>query len=69
MTNKIYEVQTWLNTEGDGAEIDQEHGFDTLPEAQAKYNTITVQNGGKLLMKYASIEDDADGDVLEEFWT
>jgi len=66
--NKIFEVQTWLNTEDGGSEIDQEHGFDTIKEAQAKYDTITVQNGGKLLMKYASNEDDADGDVIEEFW-
>lgn len=67
--NKIFEVQTWKNIEDDGSEIELEFGFDTLPEAKAKYDTITVKGGGKLLMKYASIEDDADGDVLEEFWT
>jgi|APSaa5957512535_1039671.scaffolds.fasta_scaffold140081_1 hypothetical protein len=72
MTNKIYEVQTWkyYDEKKKGSEIDKELCFDTLKEADKVYSeTKCPTSGGKLLMKYASKEDNADGQVLAEEWS
>lgn len=70
MTDKIFEVLVYTHPEDqDGCigESDQEFSFDTEEQAQEKYDSIKNYSG-KQLMKYASLEPDADGDVICEDW-
>ena len=66
--NKIFEVLVYTHAEDkDDAygEADIEKGFDTLQEAEKYYFNIRYYFG-KQLMKYESLEPDADGHVIHE---
>ena len=66
--NKIYEVLVYTHAEDkDGAygEADIEKGFDSLEKAEEYYFNVKYYFG-KQLMKYESLESDADGQVIHE---
>jgi len=64
LTDKLFEVLVWSDDDV------HEETYETLPEAQAKYQKIVLGTGdnGKQIMKYESMDDDASGEVIEEFW-
>ena len=66
--NQIFEVLVYTHKEDqDGAygEADNEIGFDSLEKAEEYYFNVKYYFG-KQLMKYASLESDADGQVIHE---
>jgi len=68
--NKIYQVLVWEKYEykeqlGQPA---QELDFDTDKEAFTAFDKVE-KFLCKMVMRYASLESDADGDVLAEEWT
>jgi len=67
--NKLFEVLVWSDREEDGriADADRVITFETYNEAHDAYHKITKWEV-KMLMKYDSMSDDADGDVMEEDW-
>jgi hypothetical protein len=69
--NEEFEVLTWkyYNKEHEGSEIDEEHGFKTFGEAYAKYLSIDLKNGGKMIMQYQSSNPDSEGVIRLEDWT
>ena len=64
MIEKLFEVLVWNDDV-------TENTFETLEEAQKEYEKIVLgkDDRGKQIMKYASMDDDADGEILEEEWS
>lgn len=64
MTEKLFEVLVWNDDV-------TENTFETLEQAQANYEKIVLgkDDRGKQILKYASMDDDADGEILDEEWT
>tara|TARA_R110002126_G_scaffold162441_3_gene310394 strand:- start:2707 stop:2919 length:213 start_codon:yes stop_codon:yes gene_type:complete len=62
--NRLYEVLVWTDQD-----VDEYTGL-TFEEAVTRYNSIYLGEGdrGKQIMLYESLEDDADGECIEELW-
>jgi hypothetical protein len=62
--NRLYEVLVWTDSD-----VDEYTGL-TFEEAVTRYNSLVLGEGdrGKQIMLYESLEDDADGECIEELW-
>jgi hypothetical protein len=68
--NQIFEVLVWNHSEDkDGCfgDTDSDQGFDNFKDAENYYHAET-DCIHKILMKYSSLDFDADGNVIMEWY-
>lgn len=66
--NNFYHVLIWTHSpdkDGRYGDTNKEFDFDNLKDALVKYNQID-EFTNKILMRYESLDDDSDGEIIEE---